>query len=58
MSENMQHTILRFAVVFLFIAIGFVVVILRIFSLQYVHREELEKKGQNLHNQLDQVLGF
>lgn len=44
MSENMQHTILRFAVVFLFIAIGFVVVILRIFSLQYVHREELEKK--------------
>jgi hypothetical protein len=23
-----------------------------------VIREELEKKGQNLHNQLDQVLGF
>ncbi len=44
MSENMKHTILRFAVVFLFITIGFVVVTIRIFSLQYIHREDLEKK--------------
>ena len=42
MSENVKHTILRFALVFGIIAILFVVVFLRILSLQTVHRAELE----------------
>lgn len=42
MSENVKHTILRFALVFGVILVMFVVVFLRIISLQTVHRAELE----------------
>ena len=42
MSENVKHTILRFALVFGVISVMFVVVFLRIISLQTVHRAELE----------------
>ena len=42
MSENVKHTILRFAVVFVAILILFGVVFARIISLQTVHRSELE----------------
>lgn len=44
MSENVKHTILRFAVVFGIILVLFVVVFARIISLQTVHRAELEAK--------------
>ena len=42
MSENVKYTILRFAAVFGIILLLFVVVIVRIFTLQTVHRENLE----------------
>ena len=42
MSENVKHTILRFAIVFGVILLFFVVVFVRIISLQTVHRSELE----------------
>ena len=42
MSENVKHTILRFAIVFGVILMLFVVVVLRIVSLQTIHRSELE----------------
>ncbi len=44
MSENVKHTILRFAVVFGIILMLFVIVFVRIISLQTIHREELEAK--------------
>ena len=42
MSENVKHTVLRFAIVFGVILLFFVVVFVRIISLQTVHRSELE----------------
>lgn len=44
MSENVKHTILRFAAVFAVIFVLFGVVFARIISLQTVHRSELEAK--------------
>ena len=42
MSENVKHTVLRFAIVFGVILLFFGVVLARIISLQTVHRSELE----------------
>jgi cell division protein FtsI (penicillin-binding protein 3) len=42
MSENVKHTVLRFAIVFGVILLFFIVVFVRIISLQTVHRSELE----------------
>ena len=42
MSENVKHTVLRFAIVFGVILLFFGVVFARIISLQTVHRSELE----------------
>ena len=42
MSENVKHTVLRFAIVFGVILLFFGVVLARIVSLQTVHRSELE----------------
>ncbi len=42
MSENVKHTVLRFAIVFGVILLFFVIVFVRIISLQTVHRSELE----------------
>ena len=47
MSENVKHTILRFAIVFSIILILFGVVLARIVSLQTVHRAELEAMVTN-----------
>jgi cell division protein FtsI (penicillin-binding protein 3) len=44
MSENVKHTILRFAIIFGIILILFCVVFVRIISLQTIHRAELEAK--------------
>jgi cell division protein FtsI/penicillin-binding protein 2 len=42
MSENVKYTILRFAAVFGIILVLFIVVFVRIISLQTVHRNQLE----------------
>ena len=42
MSENVKHTVLRFAIVFGVILLFFGVVLARIISLQTIHRSELE----------------
>jgi cell division protein FtsI (penicillin-binding protein 3) len=42
MSENLKHTILRFAIVFIVIALMFVVVFVRIITIQTVQRDQWE----------------
>ena len=42
MSENLKHTILRFAIVFVMIALLFVVVFVRIVVIQTAQREQWE----------------
>jgi cell division protein FtsI (penicillin-binding protein 3) len=42
MSENVKHTILRFAIIFGVILMLFIAVFARIISLQYIHRKQLE----------------
>ena len=51
MSENVRHTILRFALVFISIALLFVVVLFRVIKLQTVERDKwlglVEKREDN-----------
>lgn len=47
MSDNQRHTILRFAIIFLLIAIGFVAVIVKITIIQTRERDQWLKIAQN-----------
>ena len=54
MSDNQRHTILRFAIIFLFIAAGFIAVIVKIAIIQTREREQwlTIAKGQIQTNQI------
>ena len=54
MSEKERNTILRFAFIFLLITFGFVAVIVKIASIQYIERDQWIRiaKGQERNNQI------